>query len=262
MWGLGIAVADAPTVAMRAAAVDLFKKALGATERFESPRAWAFTIVGLHAYLRHYSGDSDARRVREKLAEQLFAIFRENAQEDWIWPEDKVTYANGKLPHALLLAGQWMDRPDMVELGLNSLQWLFDIKTTRHGLVSPVGNKGWYERGCERAEFDQQPLEIHALLDACLEAYNVTGDERWHQNARRCFNWFLGKNPLNRQLYDCETHGCRDGLHPGGVNENQGAESTLAWLLSLLAVRNMEADSSRISRKMERRTLKNEHELV
>jgi glycosyltransferase involved in cell wall biosynthesis len=244
LWALGFAVADAPTVAMRAAALDLFDQGLRATEHFTSPRALAFTIVGIHAYLRRYSGDSDARRIREQLAESLYTMFRQNISDDWVWPEDKVTYANGKLPHALLLAGQWTERPEMVELGLRSLDWLLEIKTTPEGVVSPVGNDGWYERSGARAVYDQQPLEIHALLEACLEAYHVTSDERWVARARRCFDWFLGKNPLKRVLYDYETGGCRDGLQPSGVNENQGAESTLAWLLSLLAIRSLEADEA------------------
>jgi glycosyltransferase involved in cell wall biosynthesis len=242
LWGLGCAVADAPLVGMRAAAVDLFNQALRATEAFTSPRAWAFTIVGVHAYLRRYGGDSDARRVREKLAEQLFLLFRENSAADWVWPEDKVTYANGKLPHALLLAGQWMQRADMVNLGLCSLEWLLRVKSTPDGVLSPIGNDGWYERDGQRAQFDQQPLEVHALLEACLEAYNITADKQWLKQARRCFDWFLGKNPVKRVLYDYETGGCRDGLQPSGVNENQGAESTLAWLLSLLAIRATETD--------------------
>lgn len=242
LWGLGYAVAYAPTLGMRGAALDLFDQALHGTEHFTSPRAWAFAIVGVHAYLRRYSGDSDARRIREQLAESLFGIFRENVSDDWVWPEDTITYANGKLPHALLLAGQWTQRPEMVQLGLRSLGWLLSVKTTREGIVSPVGNEGWYERNGQRAVFDQQPLEIHALLEACLEAYNVTGERYWAGMARRCFDWFLGKNPLKRVLYDYETGGCRDGLQPSGVNENQGAESTLAWLLSLLAIRSLEAD--------------------
>ncbi len=244
LWGLGVAVAEAPTVGMRAAALELFDQALSATERFTSPRAWAFAIVGVHAYLRRYSGDSDARRIREQLAESLFAMFRENASDDWVWPEDKVTYANGKLPHALLLAGQWTQRPEMVEMGLRSLDWLLEVKTAPGGVVSPVGNDGWYERLGERAIFDQQPLEIHALLEACLEAFYVTADQRWMVTARKCFDWFLGKNPLKRVLYDYETGGCRDGLNPSGVNENQGAESTLAWLLSLLAIRSLKIEGA------------------
>ncbi|MEQ9379686.1 MAG: glycosyl transferase family 1, partial [Pirellulales bacterium] len=242
LWGLGCAVADAPLVGMRSAAMDLFDQALRVTEQFTSPRAWAFTITGLHAYLRRYSGDSDARRVRENLAEQLFAQYRENEEEDWVWPEDNVTYANGKLPHALILAGQLMERPEMTKMGLRSLEWLLRIKTDAQGVVSPIGSNGWYSRNGERADFDQQPLEIHALLEACLEAYNVTAEKKWVTHAWRSFEWFLGKNRVNRILYDYETGGCRDGLQPSGVNENQGAESTLAWLLSLLAIRSLDAE--------------------
>jgi glycosyltransferase involved in cell wall biosynthesis len=244
VWALGCAVADAPYVGMRAAAVDLFNQALRASDSLTSLRAWAFTIVGVDAYLRRYSGDSDARRVREKLADQLFVRFRENASADWVWPEDTVTYDNGKLPHALLLAGQSMQRSEMVDLGLKSLEWLLSAKSTPDGILSPIGNDGWYERNGQRAQFDQQPLELHALLEACLEAYEVTSDKQWLKHARRCFHWFLGKNPVKRVLYDYETGGCRDGLQPSGVNENQGAESTLAWLLSLLAIRAMEADAN------------------
>ncbi len=243
LWSLGFAVADAPTVGMRAAALDLFNRALRASETFVSPRAWAFTLVGIHAYLRRYSGDSDARRIRETLAIQLFDRYHSNRSENWIWPEDKLTYANGKLPHALLLAGQWMQRPDMVEMGLDSLRWLLDVKTASNGVLSPVGNDGWYQKDQEKAQFDQQPIESHALLEACIEAYNVTRQERWLEDARRCFDWFLGKNPLKKPLYDYETGGCRDALQPGGVNENEGAESTLAWLLSLLAIRSLEPAS-------------------
>ena len=240
LWSLGFAVADASTVGVRAAALDLFNRALRASETFDSPRAWAFTLVGIHAYLRRYSGDGDARRIRETLAIQLFDRFQSNSTDDWIWPEDTLTYANGKLPHALLLAGQWMQRPEMIKMGLKSLRWLLGVKTTSGGVLSPVGNDGWYHRGLEKAQFDQQPIDPHALLEACIEAYNVTRQEQWLKDARRCFDWFLGRNPLKKALYDYETGGCRDGLQPNGVNENEGAESTLAWLLSLLAIRSLE----------------------
>ena len=242
LWGLGFAVANAPNVGMRAAAIDLFEHSLRATERFESPRPWAFALVGVHAYLRRYSGDSDARRIRQKLALRLFEAFQTNQTDDWLWPEEMLTYANGKLPHALLLAGQWMQRDDMVQLGLRSLEWLMGIKTDATGVLSPVGNDGWYRKGQEMARYDQQPIEAHAALEACLEAYNVTGDERWILEGRRCFDWFLGKNPQKKCLYDYETGVCRDGLQPSGVNENEGAESTLAWLLSLVAIRTLEMD--------------------
>jgi glycosyltransferase involved in cell wall biosynthesis len=239
LWALGMAVADAPMVGLRAAAVDLFEHALRAVESFTSPRAWAFTLIGIHGYLRRYSGDSDARRVRETLGNRLYELFQKNATDDWPWPEDKLTYANAKLPHALLMCGQWMQRGDMTDMGLRSLEWLLEVKRGPDGTLSLVGNQGWYPRQGEPAHFDQQPIDAHALLEACIEAYHVTGSDRWLVEARRCLDWFLGKNPVNKSLYDYETGGCRDGLQPCGVNENEGAESTLAWLLSLLAIRSL-----------------------
>ncbi|MGB6042837.1 MAG: hypothetical protein WBF93_06725, partial [Pirellulales bacterium] len=205
-----------------------------------APRAWAFTIVGAHGYLRKYSGDSEVRRIRESLSNRLYDLFEAQATDDWPWVEEKLTYANGKLSHALLMSGQWMERDDMTELGLRSLEWLLSVQTEPDGTLSPVGNNGWHDRDGESARFDQQPIEVHALLEACIEAYNVSADGRWLVEARRCFDWFLGKNPLNAMLYDYETGGCRDGLQADGVNENEGAESTLACLLSLLAIRSLE----------------------
>ena len=240
LWSLGIAVANAPTVGLRAAALDLFEYALRATESLTSPRAWAFSLVGIHAYLRRYSGDSDARRICESLATRLFHLFETHTTDEWPWPEEQLTYANAKLPHALLMSGQSLKRRDMIETGLQSVEWLLDVVTEPDGSLAPVGNNGWYHRDGQPARFDQQPIEVHALLEVCIEAYNVTADERWLVEARRCFDWFLGKNQLNKTLYDYETGGCRDGLQPGGVNENEGAESTLAWLLSLLAIRSLE----------------------
>ncbi len=237
LWGLGYAAALGPTTSVRAAAVNLYEMALKETAKFDSPRSWAFTLVGVHAYLRRFSGDSEARRIRETLALKLFEKFEKNSADDWPWPENCLSYANGKLPHALLLGGQWLQRGNMIEMGLRSLDWLLQIQTGRDGMLSLIGNRGWFERGGRKASFDQQPIEVHALLDACLEARNVTGDEQWGSKARRCFNWFLGKNDLGEPLYDYQTGGCRDGLMAEGVNQNEGAESTLVWLLSLLALK-------------------------
>jgi len=239
LWGLGYAVALGPTSGVRAAATNLSEMALKGTLAFDAPRSWAFTLVGIHAYLRRFSGDSVARQIRETLALKLFDMFQQHSSDDWPWPEDCLTYANGKLPHALLLGGQWMQRGDLIESGLRSLEWLLRVQTGRDGVLSPIGNRGWYPRGGQKALFDQQPIEAYSLLDACLEARNVTGDERWMREARRCFNWFLGKNDLGEPLYDYQTGGCFDGLSAEGVNQNAGAESTLAWLLSLLALKSL-----------------------
>lgn len=250
LWGLGFAVTNAPIIGMRGAALDLFDRALRASEDFTSPQAWAYTIVGVHGYLRRYSGDSDARRVREQLAERLFERYGQNATDDWVWPENPVSSANGKLPHALLLAGQWLERWEMVDMGLRSLEWLLRVKTSSDDVLSVGGSDDQYNRNGARAVFDQQPAEMHALLEACLAAYDVTGEDRWLTRARRSFDWFLGKNPLRRVLYDYETGGCRDGLHPNGVNQNQGADSTLAWLLSLLAIRSLQTGETRPAERL------------
>jgi len=237
LWGLGSAVGYSKDPGITAVALNLFDRALPAAEHLHHIRAWAFAIVGIHAYLRRFGGDSEARRVRETLANRLFEKFESNVEDDWPWPEDFLTYANAKLPHALLLSGQWMQRGDMVDMGLRCLDWLTKVQTAPNGHFSPIGNQGWYQRGGERAWFDQQPIEAYSTLSACLEAYNVTRDKRWRFEARRAFDWFLGQNDLGIPLYDYTTGGCRDGLHPDRANENQGAESTLVWLLSLLEMR-------------------------
>lgn len=234
IWSLGMAVALSDSENITAVALNLFEKAISILSHISSPRAMAFGLVGIHAYLRKFSGDSQVRRLRASLAERLFDLHRSNAANDWPWIEDIVTYANGKIPQALLLSGQWLQRGDMVAAGLRSLEWLVRIQKDPKGHFVPIGNRGWYPRNGEKARFDQQPIEAHAMIDACIEAYHVTQDKQWIDNSRWCFEWFLGRNDLNQPLYDYATGGCRDGLTADGPNRNQGAESTLAWLLSLL----------------------------
>lgn len=239
IWGLGVAVALSKLESIAGMALNLFDQALPMMVDLQSPRAWAFGLVGIHAYLRRFSGDSEVRRVRAVLANRLFELYQSNATDNWPWIEDTVTYANGKIPHALLLSGQWLQRGDMVEAGLCSLEWLVGIQTDSQGHFVPIGNHGWLTRNGDKARFDQQPIEAQGMIDACIEAYNITGDEKWIIEARRCFDWFMGKNDLNVPLYDYRTGGCRDGLTADGANQNQGAESTLAWLLSLLSLHSL-----------------------
>jgi glycosyltransferase involved in cell wall biosynthesis len=241
IWCLGKAVAFFQNPGHLAMTTTLFNKALRAVENFRSPRAIAFSLVGMHAYLHKFSGDSDVRRVREIFTDRLFNQFKNNATDDWLWLENALNYANGKLPHALLLSGHRMQRNDMIEMGLNSLKWLLAIQTEDNHFV-PIGSNGWYEKGGSRARFDQQPVEANAMVEACVEAFNVTRDKSWFDNAVMCFNWFLGHNDLNMPLYDPKTGGCRDGLMADGINQNQGAESSLAWLLSLMTLQKLYAD--------------------
>lgn len=234
IWGLGVTVAMSKSEGQVALAMNLFKRALPVLNDFKSPRAWAFAIIGIHAYLGRFGGDSETRRMGEVMAFKLFDLYTKNASPAWPWVENIVAYSNGRIPQALLLSGRRLQREDIVEAGMRSLEWLVGIQTDPAGHFAPIGNDGWYVKNGKRARLDQQPLEAHSMIDACIEAYNVTGDKKWIKEARRCFDWFLGRNDLNVPLYDYTTGGCRDGLNAEDANLNQGAESTLAWLFSLL----------------------------
>jgi hypothetical protein len=244
LWGLGVTVAAAPDEGLLALSSRLFGGALEAMETIQSPRPCAFALVGIHAYLRRFSGDSFVRRMRETLARRLLARFQQNASQDWPWCEDTVTYANGKIPHALILSGQWLPDPEMTAQGIRSLEWLITRQTDPKGRLTLIGNNGWMARAGQRAQFDQQPIDATALLDACAEAYRCTLDPQWLRRVDLCLDWFLGRNVTESVLYDAATGGCRDGLHASGFNMNEGAESTLAWLISLLTVNRLRRESA------------------
>ncbi len=236
LWALGVAVRMAPNEGMAALALHLFDRGRTAVEQFTSPRAWAFTLLGVDAYLHRFGGDSELRRLRDTLALRLFQQGQANGDTDWPWPEDVLTYENARLPQALLLAGRQMERSDLVAAGLAGLEWLLKVQSAPAGHLSIVGSQGWWRRQGQRARFDQQPVEAQALTEACVEAFKLTGRRVWLREARRCLAWFLGRNDLGLPLYDYTTGGCKDGLHPDRANENQGAESTLAWLNALLSL--------------------------
>ncbi len=239
LWALGTVLGRSSTPALPSMAGRLFEQALPAILQTTSPRAWAFALIGIHEYLRRYAGDRRASQVREELAGRLLALYQRNRSNEWRWYEAGLTYCNAALPHALLMCGQSMPNKAMTEAGLESLSWLADLQRAEEagGHFVPIGSNGFYQRGGERARFDQQPVEAQAMVSACLEADRITGDKRWRKEARRAFEWFLGRNDLNLPIYDPMTGGCRDGLHPDRANENQGAESTLAFLQALLELR-------------------------
>jgi hypothetical protein len=236
LWALGSAVKRAPNTSIRNMAVRLFCDGLPVVEGFTSPRAWAFAIIGLHDYMEIYGGDANARRMRTALAQRLFRLFENNSSDEWPWCEDTVTYANAKMPQAMLLAGQWIPSPEIFAAGIESLEWLLERQTSPAGHLSIIGNGDWHTREGITSTFDQQPIEVMCLVEACALAFRATGEEHWLTRTRWCLNWFLGDNDLNARIYDFETGGCFDGLQATGVNENQGAESTLSWLISLLTL--------------------------
>lgn len=239
LWALGTVLGRSHSPGLRSMAGWLFEQALPAILNTTSPRAWAFTLIGIHEYLRRFDGDSRASQVRDELASRLLLLYQNSRSDEWHWYEGELSYCNAVLAQAMLMCGQWIPDQAMAEAGLESLCWLADLQQsdTMGGHFVPVGSNGFYQQGGERARFDQQPVEAQAMASACLEAYRSTGDERWRKEAQRAFEWFLGRNDLNLPLYDPTTGGCRDGLHPDRPNENQGAESTLAFLQTLVELR-------------------------
>ncbi len=240
LWALGFGVGRSPYRSFQVMSGQLFTQALPSVVDFPTPRAWAFTLIGIGEYLQRLSGDRFAQQVRETLMTRLMELFDRNARPDWPWFEDTLTYDNAKLPHALISSGCATGNKPVLERGLQSLRWLVQIQTAENGDFRPIGSNGFYPRDGTRAMFDQQPVEAHATVSACLEAYRVTSEVWWYEQAQRAFDWFLGWNDLGLELYSPNTGGCRDALHVDRVNQNQGAESTLAFLLSLAELRLMQ----------------------
>jgi glycosyltransferase involved in cell wall biosynthesis len=241
LWAAGTALGRSRNDGHRNLCALLFQRGLPAIKRFTSPRAWALALLAIHEYLRAFAGDRIAGQLREVLTDRLMALFQQNATHEWVWFEPVATYDNAKLSHAMLLSGYWTSRGEVVEIGLKSLRWLVETQKSPSGHFTPIGSDGFSKRGAEPARFDQQPLEAYAMISACLEAYGLTQDTFWHRAARRCFEWFLGRNDLGLALYDPTTGGCRDALHSDRVNQNQGAESTLAFQLSLAEMHQAQA---------------------
>jgi hypothetical protein len=235
IWALGTVLGHAKNAGLRGAAGRLFQDAVPAVSTFTSPRAWAFTVLGLQAYLDGFPGDRAMQGLRNTLANRLLDIYERSRSGAWHWFEKSLSYSNARLSQALILAGWRSQNKKMVEAGIESLEWLVAAQHCEgSGIFVPIGSSGTFAEGAEKSRFDQQPVEACATVSACLEAYRLTHEEKWSEEADLVFRWFLGKNDLQVPLYDETTGGCRDGLHPDRVNENQGAESTLSFLMALL----------------------------
>ena len=234
LWALGSVLGHSKDAGMRGSAGRLFEGAVPAVLKFSSPRAWAFSILGLQAYLDWFPGDRAIQGIRNTLANRLLDIYERCHSGTWHWFEKSLSYSNARLPQALILAGGRSNNKKMVAVGIESLEWLTAVQHCGDPeTFVPIGSSGCFTEGAEKARFDQQPVEACATISACLEAYRLTRDERWSEEAECVFRWFLGKNDLQAPLYDASTGGCKDGLHPDRVNENQGAESTLSFLMAL-----------------------------
>jgi glycosyltransferase involved in cell wall biosynthesis len=235
LWSLGKVLGYSRDAGLRGAAGRLFEAAVPATLTFTSPRAWAFSILGMQAYLDWFPGDRAIQAIRNTLANRLLDIYERSHSATWKWFEKSLSYSNARLSQALILAGWRSGNQRMIEAGMESLKWLVaEQHRDDPEMFVPIGSNGFFIEGSEKARFDQQPVEACATISACLEVYKLTEESHWLGEAQQVFRWFLGNNDLQVPLYDATTGGCRDGLHPDRINENQGAESTLSFLMALL----------------------------
>jgi len=239
LWALGSCIGQFKNEGFSQMSVELFEKALASSVSFTSPRAWAFILLGIHEYLQRFPGDRLVRSYLQTLAARLHDLYKAHGNAQWLWFESSLAYCNAKLPHALLASGHDLNNEEILKAGLEALKWLVNVQTSARGHFEPVGTDGTYTRGDVKPLFDQQPIEAHATISACLEAYRITKDKMWRDEASKVFQWFLGSNDLGISLYDPVTGGCCDGLHVNRVNRNQGAESTLSFFLSLAEMTQM-----------------------
>src|SRR5260221_4728 len=238
LWGLGTVLGRSKNAGWRGDAGRMVELTVPAAIDFKSPRACAFALLGVQEYLDSFPGDRAALSTSDVLANRLLNSYRANHSDDWNWFENGLAYSNARLPQALIRAGMRAANQEMVSAGLEALDWLVTIQRCEvKGHFVPIGSQGFYSKKTEKARFDQQPIEACAVVSACLQAYRASGKGRWRKEAWSAFNWFLGDNDLQIALFDPTTGGCRDGLHPDRANENQGAESTLSFLMALLEMR-------------------------
>jgi glycosyltransferase involved in cell wall biosynthesis len=239
LWALGECARSDASPSRRRWAADLFANALPTAEGFRSPRAWAFTLLGLDGYGVAVPGDLSARATRGHLADRLIANMAMVQTADWVWFEEGLAYDNARLSQALIVTGIATGSAAYTDAGLRSLRWLMTMQTAPSGLFRPVGTAGFYDTRAMPHAFDQQPVEAAATISACVAAWRADGDLLWRQEVARVFAWFLGDNDLSVPLVDLDTGSCRDGLHPDRANENRGAESVLSYLLSLAEIRQL-----------------------
>jgi hypothetical protein len=237
LWALGTGVGRSSDHDCRSLCSAVFKQALPAVAEFASSRAWAFALLGMHEYLQRPGDDQVVAQMRDTLTSRLLERFTQAAHPDWHWFEDVLAQENATLAHALIASGSAPGQKTARECGLHALEWLLAEQTAEDGHFRPIGTNGIYRRGGRRPHYDQKPIEVQAMVSACMAAYRVTAKPVWHERAQNAFDWFLGWNDLGLELYSATTGGCGDALQINRADANQGAEATLAFLLSLAEMR-------------------------
>jgi len=236
LWGLSTLIESSPTKELFNQARELFLRSISAVNDFIYPRSFAFSILGMYGYLRAFPNDKKVSTLLEQTTYKLFNLYQRHRTHSWPWFENKLTYANAKLPHALLMGSYYLNRTDIFAEAVQSLKWLIQIQTSPKGYLSVIGNNKWYARDGHCSQFDQQPLDVMALVHSCADCFRLTRDLRWRDHAYWGVQWFLGKNHIRQPMFNKETGAGYDGFNATERNENQGAEATISWLFSWLEI--------------------------
>ncbi len=239
LWALGECVRSDANPSRRRWAAALFKEALPAVRDFASPRAWAFTLLGLEAFHASITEDTLVVETQHLLAGRLLSMLSAVATHDWLWFENELAYDNARLPQALIVTGASTGTALYTAAGLRSLRWLTSVQTSEAGFFRPVGSQSFGAKRQRPRAFDQQPLEATATIAASLAAWRADGDLEWRAAAAGALEWFFGSNDLSTALIDARTGSCCDGLHPDRANENNGGESVVSYLLALAEMRRL-----------------------
>jgi len=219
---------------MKSEAEDMIKKSSDKSLRLVSPRAISFSIIGLYHYNKTRPSDGNLDLIR-KLADRLVESYNSSSSDEWQWFEGYMTYSNSRLPESLFCAYLATEDKKYLDIGKKTLDFLISV-TFEEDVFEPIGQNGWYSRNGKKARFDQQPVDTASMVQTLLLAKSATGNEEYMNKAMDAFHWFLGKNVLNQMVYNEFTGGCHDGLGHASVNLNQGAESTISYIIARLSL--------------------------
>ena len=233
LWACGNAINSNLDAEKKLIAKTIFDKALPHSISSTSPRAKAFTVLGLSQYQCAYPKDQALSRNMIKLIKQLLKLYEKESSVEWPWFEEYITYCNARLPQALFEAYEHIKNEKYVQVAKDSFNFILKVQMNNN-MFTPIGNNGWYKKGGQIAFYDQQSVEASCMTETALAAFQVTRSKYFNTAAQTIFAWFLGKNTKGLQVYNPNTGGCYDGITPEGLNLNQGAEATVTYLLARL----------------------------
>jgi len=233
LWACGYVINSNLDEEKKLLAKEVFDKALPHALTSTSPRTKAFAVLGLNQYQRTFSKDQALSQKIIKLIEPLLKLYKKTSSDEWRWFETYLTYSNGRLPQALFEAYDLIKDKDYLQVAKDSFNFILKVQI-RNGIFAPIGNNGWYKKGGLKALYDQQSVEASCMVETALAGFRATHNSNFRTVAQTIFTWFLGKNTKELWVYNPNTGSCHDGITPEGLNLNQGAESTVTYLLARL----------------------------